>query len=229
MAEVAVALDVASGRDALALVERIGEAISWYKLGPVLYVREGPGLARELLARGKQVFLDLKWHDIPSTVAGAVAAAADLGVSLATVHLSGGPRMLESAARARQAGLRIVGVGVLTSMDGPEFGTVVARAVDDVTLEQERLVRLGLEAGLDGFVCAAAEAARLREIAGRQAWLVTPGIRRAGDGASDQRRTASPLEAARAGATLLVVGRPVTGAEDPKAVARAIREEAASG
>jgi orotidine-5'-phosphate decarboxylase len=178
------------------------------------------------MVRHKRVFLDLKWHDIPTTVAGAVTAAAGLGAHLATVHLAGGRAMLEAAARARDgAPIRLVGVGVLTSFDADAYASVVGRPVLDVALEQERLARAALGSGLDGFVCAVPEAPRLRDLAGPGALLVTPGIRRAGQSEGDQRRTATPAEAVRAGADLLVVGRPITTASDPAAAAQAVRGE----
>lgn len=227
MAEIAVALDLAAADDALRLVERIGDAVVWYKVGPVLYVAEGPGVVRELLARGKRVFLDLKWHDIPSTVGGAVAAAGALGAGLATVHLSGGVDMLRAAAVARPSGLRLVGVGVLTSLTAEAFAGVLGRGVTDLSEEMLRLAKYGLAAGLDGFVCAAREARGLRRLAGPEAMLVVPGIRRTGDAADDQARAATPREAVGAGADLLVIGRPITSAPDPRRAVVAIREEMA--
>ena len=228
MADLAIALDLPTTTAALRIADAIGDEASWYKVGPALYVADGPALVRELHARGKRIFLDLKWHDIPNTVAGAVRAAAGCGVALATVHLAGGRRMLAAAAAAREGGLRLVGVGVLTSLSAAEFGAVVGRAVGDVGAEQERLVCGALGAELDGFVTAVAEAPRLRAIAGPRALLVTPGIRRTADAAGDQVRTATPGAAVRAGADLLVVGRPVTLAPDPRAVVRAIRAEMAA-
>lgn len=226
MADLCIALDVATTHDAVRIVDGVGDAASWYKVGPVLHVRDGATLLRELGARGKRVFLDLKWHDIPNTVAGAVSAASSLGVSLATVHLLGGARMLEAAARAREGGgTRLVGVGVLTSHTAQEFGAVVGRPVADAAQEQERLIRTALAAELDGFVTAVPEAARVRAVAGPRAFLVTPGIRRGGDPAGDQQRTATPAEAVRAGSDLLVVGRPITGASDPGRAARELRAE----
>jgi orotidine-5'-phosphate decarboxylase len=226
VSELVVALDVASGSAALALVDRVGDAVRWYKIGPVLYVADGPAVVRALQERGKQVFLDLKWHDIPNTVAGAVDAAAGAGVSLATVHLAGGPRMLEGAVGARREGLRLIGVGVLTSFGAPEYGAVVGRTVGDLAEEQRRLVRLGVAAGLDGYVAAAAEAGTVRAVAGPHALLVVPGVRRAGDAAGDQVRTATPADAVKAGADFIVVGRPITGAADPRREAAALAAEA---
>jgi orotidine-5'-phosphate decarboxylase len=225
MAELVVALDVASPREALALVGRLGDAVRWYKVGPPLHVADGPAMVRALIERGKDVFLDLKWHDIPNTVAGAVEAAADLGVALATVHLAGGARMLEAAARARRGRLRLVGVGVLTSLDAAGFGAVVGRPVADLAEEQRRLVRLGIAAGLDGYVAAAAEARAVRALAGGAATIVVPGIRRAAEAAADQIRTGTPREAVDAGADYLVVGRPIAQAADPRAEALALEEE----
>jgi orotidine-5'-phosphate decarboxylase len=229
MPELCVALDVSSVRDAVAIADAVGDTATWYKVGPVLHVKDGAALLRELDARGKRVFLDLKWHDIPNTVAGAVSAASALGVSLATVHLLGGAKMLEAAARARNGGgTRIIGVGMLTSHSAADFGDVVGRRIDDASQEQERLIRLALGAGLDGFVSAVAEVARVRAIAGPKAFLVTPGIRRAGDAAGDQQRTATPAEAVQAGSDLLVVGRPISGAANPGEAAREIRRQMAS-
>lgn len=225
MAELVVALDERPARKALALVDAIGAQVQWYKIGPVLYVADGPAAVRALLDRGKKVFLDLKWHDIPSTVAGAVASAAELGATLATVHLAGGPRMLEAAARARSGGLMLLGVGVLTSLDAGQYGGIVGRAVSDVAQEQCRLVLSGAAARLDGYVAAASEARAVREVAGPRATIVVTGIRRSADAAGDQSRTATPREAVRAGADFLVVGRPITAAADPRREAEAIAGE----
>jgi len=226
MAELAVALDTGDLRQALALEEAIGDAASWYKIGPVLCINEGAAAVRELRARGKRVFLDLKWHDIPNTVARAVSVAGELGVALATVHLAGTTRMLEAAVRARSGELRLVGVGVLTSLDAAQFAEAVGRPVKDVEEEQRRLVRLGVGAGLDGYVAAAPEARAVRAVAGAGALIVVPGIRRTAEAAGDQARTATPREAAAAGADILVVGRPVTAAADPGREAAAIAAEA---
>lgn len=225
--DIAVALDLGTAREALALVDALGDAVSWYKVGSVQAVTDGPLLAEELKARGKQVFLDLKWHDIPNTVAGAVGAAAWLGASLATVHLSGGRAMLEAASKARTGTqLKLVGVGVLTSFDEAGYGAVLGRDVSLVQDEQLRLMRAA-QGLLDGFVCAVAEAPAVRQLAGSGALLVTPGIRGPGDAAGDQRRTASAADAVRAGSDLLVIGRPITGAADPVAAVRGFRGELA--
>ena len=225
MADLVVALDLPDGASALRVADRLAGTVGWFKVGAMLYAAEGPGVVRELTARGARVFLDLKWHDIPSAVGGAVAASALLGVSLATVHLSGGRAMIEAAARAASGRLSLVGVGVLTSMDAQDYAEVVGRPVDDIGAELERLARLGMAAGLDGAVSSPREVARLRAALGERALLVVPGIRRAGEVAGDQVRTATPAEAVAAGADLLVVGRPVTGVADPRGAALALLEE----
>lgn len=223
--ELVVALDLPTARDALRLVDLLDELAHCYKIGPVLYGSDGPAVIRALRDRGRRVFLDLKWHDIPTTVGAAVAAAAAAGVSLATVHLAGGPRMLEAAVTARHDGLAVIGVGVLTSLGPEEYASVVGRPVGDIATEQARLVRLGAAAGLDGYVAAAGEARAIRAVAGAGAVIVVPGVRRSGEVAGDQRRVATPREAARAGADLLVVGRPITAAADPRREALAIAAE----
>ena len=228
MAELIVAFDVPSGREALALAGRL-PGLRWAKLGPVLCVREGPGLVREFAARGVRVFLDLKWHDIPNTVAGAVAAARELGVGMATVHCLGGRAMLEAAARAAGPDLPLVGVTVLTSHDPPEFESVLGRGVPDLGFEAERLARAAVQAGLRGVVASGHELGLLREALGSVPWIVVPGIRLPGDAAGDQVRTIAPDEAVRRGATHLVVGRPITAAPDPVAAFQRLAEAIGSG
>ena len=215
MAELVVAFDLPSGPEALALADRL-PGLRWAKLGPVLFVREGPALVREFTARGVRVFLDLKWHDIPSTVAGAVTAARELGVSLATVHCLGGHAML-AAAVAAAGDLPLVGVTVLTSHDAPGLAQVLGRGVPDLGFEAERLARTAVAAGLRGVVASGHELDLLRAALGPDPWMVVPGIRLPGDSAGDQVRTMSPGDAVRRGATHLVVGRPITAAADPAA------------
>ncbi len=221
MAELVVALDLASGRDALALVARL-PGLRWAKLGPALFVREGPALVRELTARGVRVFLDLKWHDIPTSVAAAVSAARDQGIAMATVHTLGGPAMLAAAAAAAGAvaanGLALVGVTVLTSHTAGDFERVVGRGVPDLGFEAERLARLALAAGLTGVVASGHEVGLLRAALGPEPWIVVPGIRAPGEAASDQSRVVTAATAVERGATHLVVGRPIIGAPDPVAV-----------
>jgi len=220
-AEVAIALDVPSLDEAVALVDRLGPRATFYKVGLQLFSNVGPRVTDVLRERGKRVFLDLKLHDIPNTVAGAVAAAADAGVQLLTVHVSGGRRMLEVAARTRDAvgaaDLRIVGVTVLTSLSREELEEVRGRPVPDFGEEVVRLAKVAVESGLDGVVASVLEVAAIRRAVGREPFVVTPGIRLPGGATHDQARTASPAEAVRRGADCLVVGRAITAAPDPAA------------
>ena len=222
MAELILALDLPSGGEALALADRLDD-LRCIKLGPVLFVREGPALVRAFVDRGIAVFLDLKWHDIPSTVAGAVAGAGDLGVTMATVHCLGGERML-AAAVAAAGPVALVGVTVLTSHDAPAFAGVLGRGVPDVGVEVERLARTAWQAGLRGVVASGHEVGVVRAALGAAPWVVVPGIRMAGDAAGDQARVMTPGEAVRRGATHLVVGRSITGAADPVGAWARLRE-----
>jgi orotidine-5'-phosphate decarboxylase len=223
VAELIVAFDMPSGRDALLLAARL-PGLKWAKLGPVVFVREGPAVIREFKQRGIQVFLDFKWHDIPNVVAKAVTAAGELGASMATVHCLGGRAMLGAAARAAGPDLALIGVTVLTSHDAAELESVLGRGVPDVGFEAERLARAAMQAGLRGVVASGQELGLLREALGPEPWIVVPGIRSNGEPAGDQVRTISPAEAVRRGATHLVVGRPITGASDPAAAYRQLVE-----
>lgn len=223
MAELIVALDLPSGREAASLAGRL-PGLKWVKIGPVLFVREGPSLVREFTARGIRVFLDLKWHDIPNIVASAVTAARELGVSMATVHALGGRTMLAAAAQAAGPDLAVVGVTVLTSHDAGELEHVLGRGVPDVGFEAERLARAAVQAGLRGVVASGQELGLLREVLGPERWIVVPGIRAPGEPAGDQIRTIDPAEAVRRGATHLVVGRPITAARDPVVAYRRLVE-----
>ncbi len=216
MAELIVAFDVSSGREALALAGRL-PGLRWAKIGPVLYNREGPSLIKEFTQRGIRVFLDLKWHDIPTIVASAVTAARELGVAMTTVHCLGGRAMLTAAARAAGGAnpLALIGVTVLTSHDAAELEGVLGRGVPDVGFEAERLARGALQAGLRGVVASGQELGLLREALGPDPWIVVPGVRAPGEVAGDQVRTVEPAEAVRRGATHLVVGRPIIAAHDP--------------
>src|SRR2546421_348635 len=215
MAELIVAFDVPSGREALGLAGRL-PGLRWAKSGPVLYNREGPSLIREFTQRGIRVFLDLKWHDIPNIVASAVTAARELGVAMTTVHCLGGRTMLTAAARAANGSeLGVVGVTVLTSHDAAELEGVLGRGVPDVGFEAERLGRAAMHAGLRGVVASGQELGLLREALGPDPWIVVPGIRAPGEPAGDQVRTVEPAEAVRGGAPPLVVGRPIPAAGDP--------------
>lgn len=216
MAEVIVALDLPAAADALRLVDRV-PGLRWAKLGPMLFLEGGPGLVGELKARGIKIFLDFKWHDIPNTVAGAVRAASRLGIDLATVHVLGGEEMLRAAADARN-GMRLAGVSVLTSHTPESYGKAVGAERLDLGAEVARLTRVAVQAGLDAIVTSPLEVAAVRAIAGPGRWIVVPGIRTSGVAAGDQQRTADPAQAAAAGATHLVVGRPILEAVEPAAV-----------
>jgi len=217
MAEVIVALDFPTAGQALAMVTKL-PGLRWAKIGATLAVPSGLHLVDELKRRGIRVFLDLKWHDIPHQVAGAVASAAAMGVDLATGHALGGRDMLVAAAAARGE-MQLVAVTVLTSHTPGSFGEVTGRPGDlDLAAEAARLTRLAAEAGLDGVVTSPAEIGVVREAFPGDPLVVVPGIRLPGDPADDQRRTATPAAAVAAGATHLVVGRSVTRATDPSRV-----------
>lgn len=223
-----VALDVADPREALRLVEQLQPEVGLFKIGLQLYTAAGPALVRQVVERGARVFLDLKLHDIPNTVAGATAAACRLGVEMLTIHTSGGRAMMDAARRAAaqaESGtrLRLLGVTVLTSLNQNDLAEVGFPAeVPELVL---RLARLAQEAGLDGLVCSPREVAGLRRSGLENLLWVTPGIRPAGAPVEDQARSATAAEAVRAGASYLVVGRPILRAADPVAAARALVAE----
>jgi orotidine-5'-phosphate decarboxylase len=225
MSELILALDVPRGADALHLLDRLPD-LRWVKVGPILMTREGPSFVRELNKRGLQVFLDLKWHDIPNTVAGAVTAARELGVAMATVHTLGGSAMLESAAVAAGSELALVGVTVLTSHDPLTYSRAVGRREVDFPREVERLGLVAAEAGLRGIVCSPKEVSLLRRRLGPDLYIVVPGIRRRSDPMADQVRVATAKDAVNNGATHLVVGRPVLQSEDPAAAFEEFLKEA---
>jgi orotidine-5'-phosphate decarboxylase len=221
-----VALDVPTEADAARLVARLGESVHTYKVGLGLYTAEGPRIVRDLVASGKKVFLDLKYHDIPNTVAAAVRAAAGLKVSMLTVHATGGVKMLEAAVKAARESsetLKVLAVTVLTSMNDHDlYGTGIPVGVKDQVV---RLASLALEAGCHGVVSSAQEVRLLRAKLGREFLAVTPGVRRRGTDAGDQARVLTPGEAIAAGATHIVVGRPIIAAPDPaQEAARILRE-----
>jgi orotidine-5'-phosphate decarboxylase len=219
-----VALDVPEEALAMVLVDALAGHVGMFKVGSQLFTSAGPDVVRAIVAKGERVFLDLKFHDIPNTVAGAVASAAQLGVSLLTVHGLGGKAMLEAAAGAIPAmGTRLLAITVLTSHDERTLGEVgVGRTLDE---EVRELARLARSAGIDGVVASPHEVPLLREACGKDLLIVTPGIRPAGARAADQARAATPAAALAAGADYLVVGRPITEAADPAAAARAIVKE----
>jgi orotidine-5'-phosphate decarboxylase len=225
MAEVIVALDLPDAPSAVELLDRLPDAVP-VKVGSVLFTAAGAGFVRGLVQNQHPVFLDLKWHDIPNTVAGAVRSAADLGVDMVTVHALGGPAMIEAAVEAAGQRLRVVAVTVLTSHTAATWREVTGRAEADLGAEVGRLAGAAMKAGAHGVVCSAAELPLVRPVVGTGR-IVVPGIRRAGDAPGDQQRVATPEGAAAGGATHLVVGRPILEAEDPGAAYAAI--EAAAG
>ncbi|RKT43302.1 orotidine-5'-phosphate decarboxylase [Thiocapsa rosea] len=220
-----VALDFASEAQALALVERLDPTRCRLKVGKELFTRCGPAFIEVLQVRGFEVFLDLKFHDIPNTVAGACAAAADLGVWMVNLHISGGTRMIE-AARARLDAMSsrplLIGVTLLTSLSREDLSAVGCPGEPGERVLA--LAALGHAAGLDGVVCSPLEAAAVRAAQGPDFRLVTPGVRPAGASLGDQVRVMTPRDALAAGADDLVIGRPITEAEDPLAALRAIED-----
>ena len=221
------ALDLDSAEAAFALVDRIGAALQWYKVGKQLFTMNGPELVRGLKKRGKKVFLDLKYHDIPNTVAQAVRAAGALGADMVNVHASGGSTMLNAAAKAAsETGVCLIAVTVLTSLDAQEMTAI---GISSSPAEQAlRLARLSQQAGLAGVVCSAHEIKTIKEACGKSFLTVAPGIRPAGSAAGDQKRIMTPAQAAKAGADFIVVGRPILAAENPASAAQKIQEELGS-
>lgn len=217
-----VALDVSTAAAAQKIVTAVGDSAFTYKVGMQLYTAEGPQVVRDLVASGRRVFLDLKYHDIPNTVGAAVAEAAKLGVSMLTVHACGSGNMLRTAVDAAKArpGLMVLAVTVLTSLDSNDLDKIGVRGtVEDSVV---RLATIALANGCQGVVTSAREASTLRAELGDEFAIVTPGVRPAGVNAGDQVRVVTPAEAIAAGASHIVVGRPITEAADPAAEARAI-------
>ncbi len=222
-----VALDFASADGAMDLVDQLQGACRWFKVGMELYYAAGNQILDRLRARGFEVFLDLKLHDIPNTVAGAVRSVASSGASLLTVHAAGGERMMRAAAQAATCpdAPRLLAITVLTSMDAEELGAVGVGG--EVETQVLRLARLARTAGIDALVCSAEEAGAVREAMGPDALLVVPGIRptAAGVNSDDQSRVATAADAIARGASMLVVGRPITRAPDPARAAAEILAE----
>jgi len=217
-----VALDVSSAAAAHKIVAAVGDSALTYKVGMQLYTAVGPQIVRDLVASGRRVFLDLKYHDIPHTVGAAVAEAEQLGVSMLTIHGAGSTKMIRAAVDAAQIrpDLTILAVTVLTSMDGHDLETIGVRGtVEDSVV---RLATLALANGCRGIVTSAREASTVRAKLGDHFAIVTPGVRPAGTSIGDQVRVVTPAEAIAAGASHIVVGRPITEAADPAAEARAI-------
>jgi orotidine-5'-phosphate decarboxylase len=224
-----VALDFPSAALALDHVDRLEGSCRWFKVGLELYLAAGGSIVRTLRERGFEVFLDLKLHDIPNTVAGAVRSVSSLGASLLTVHASGGEAMLAAAAEAAAGAPdapRLLAVTVLTSMDATQLSGV--GVFDSPAQQVLRLGRLAMATGMDGLVCSPAEVSALRANLGDSPLLVVPGVRLEGGDHGDQRRVATPSAAIAAGASMLVVGRPITQAPDPAAAVKAIFAEMAN-
>ena len=223
-----VALDVPSVDQAIALAEKVASSVGAFKIGSELFTSAGPDIVRRIRSTGAAVFLDLKFHDIPNTVAKSVAAATRLDVQMLTIHTGGGPEMMRAAESSAQETARalgrpaplVLGVTVLTSMDAGELGAV--GLPPNPGQQVERLAALAAKSGLRGLVCSPLEVAALRQILPASMQLVTPGIRGPGDADDDQKRTLSAREALEAGASWLVIGRPIYAAENPRAAAEKI-------
>ena len=225
MNRVIIPLDVPTVAEAFSLVDQLGDDADFYKVGFELFTRGGPQVVNELVSRGKRVFLDLKLHDIPNTVARSVTAASDLGVDLLTLHASGGPRMMEAAAAARSGSLKLLAVTILTSLTSEEIASVWDREIRSMDDDVARLAMMRKEAGVDGIVASALEVNRVRQQVGADFLIVTPGIRPAGAASGDQNRVATPAEAVQNGSDYLVIGRPITQSSDPPAAFATILKE----
>ena len=227
--KLAVALDVPTLEQARKLAGTLAGRVGVFKVGLELFVAHGPEAVEAARSGGQQVFLDLKVHDIPRTAAAAIRSAGRLGARFVTLHALGGPAMIAAAREAAEEfgeeRPQLLAVTVLTSHDSEELARI--GLADDPAKEVPRLARMALDAGADGLVASAREARTLRDLAGPRAHLVTPGIRPAGSASGDQKRVATPSDAIRDGASLLVIGRPIVEADDPGAAADAILEEMA--
>jgi orotidine-5'-phosphate decarboxylase len=224
-----LALDVPDESQAMNLLDRVGGELRWVKIGLQLFTRHGPGLVERVAARGYRIFLDLKLHDIPNTVASAVESLSNLPIDLLTIHAGGGSEMCraaEEARRKRRPGLTLLAVTVLTSLDDAGLREIGVAA----TSEQQvlRLARLATAAGVGGLVCSPLELPLLRRELGPTPVIVTPGVRPSGAAADEQKRVLTPREAAESGASYIVVGRPILRAADPAAATRAVRSELAA-
>lgn len=219
-----VALDFPDQQSALQVVDELGDDCRFYKVGAELFTALGPRMLREIRALGADVFLDLKYHDIPNTVSGAIRSAARSGVRLLTVHAAGGPTMLSAAAKAAAEveECSVFAVTVLTSLDAAEIAATWGRGALDVSEEVSRLALMARDAGVHGVVCSGREAAAVKGRFGAEFGVLIPGVRFEGGPAHDQSRTVTPREAAATGADYVVVGRAVTGATDRRAAMREV-------
>jgi len=224
-----VALDFPDSERAMTLVQTLDEKCRFYKVGSELFTAEGPAVIQWLRDFGCDVFLDLKFHDIPNTVAGAMRRVAGMGVRLATVHASGGAKMLEAAVESAGSSCGVLAVTILTSLDDAMLGDTWGRSGARVEDEVLRLAEMAKSAGAHGIVCSGHETARVRASHGDALKLLVPGIRLPGDAAQDQTRIVAPAEASRAGATYVVLGRTVTAAADPRKAMEAVSAELSGG
>lgn len=222
--KIIVALDAPNTSAALTLADSLSGAVTWVKVGLQLFTAEGPSIVQAMKDRGFKVFLDLKFHDIPNTAREAVHSAVSLGAEMTTIHLSGGRKMVrEAVAASENSNLLVLGVTVLTSFDEAELHGI---GIQRTPAEQvAHLVGMGTEVGLRGVVCSPHEISILRESFGSDLTIVTPGVRPAGSSTDDQSRVMTPADALKAGASYLVIGRPITGASSPGDAARRIIEE----
>ena len=221
-----LALDLETRESALDMLNQIGDSLEWVKIGLQLFTAHGPDLVREIADRGYKIFLDLKLHDIPNTVAKSVQSIAKLPVGLLTLHASGGGEMLEWARKARDEqapDLNLLAVTVLTSMDARQLHSLNVSA--EPAEQVEHLADLSLRAGIQGLVCSPLELPLLRSRFGQKPIIVTPGIRPKGSDSDEQKRIMTPQDAARTGASYIVVGRPILNAENPVVAVKAIWKE----
>lgn len=224
--ELILALDLPSREASLELLNQLGPAVQWVKIGLQLFTRYGPSIVKEIAALGYSIFLDLKLHDIPNTVASAIKSLEGLPVKMLTLHASGGAEMLKQAAIAQKQALSealLLGVTVLTSLNQEALYSLGISATPEEQVL--RLAQLCKNAGVSGLVCSPLETAYLKKALGDSVTLVTPGIRPEGSNANEQKRITTPQQAATSGASFIVVGRPITQTEDPEAVALAIQED----
>ena len=224
-----VALDVPDQSRAIALVDRLGDACGFYKVGGELFTATGPAIVEALSSRGKRVFLDLKFHDIPNTVRSSARSAAGAGATLITVHGLGGRGMIAAAVEGAGPHCGVLIVTVLTSLDGTSLAEALGKTVSSVSDEVSRIAGLAREAGAHGVVCSGQEAARIAAENGKNLAILVPGVRLAGDSSNDQSRVVTPADAVKAGATYLVLGRTVTAASDPSAAMARVLDEIAIG
>ena len=226
---VIVALDVPTLHDALSIVARLGDSCHFYKVGSELFTREGPAVVAALRDRGRDVFLDLKFHDIPNTVRKACMSACAVGATLVTVHASGGAAMLHAAAEGAGSDCGVLAVTILTSLDSESVADAWGRETVSVDEEVMRLAALAHQSGVHGIVCSGREVAAVRARFGAALAPLVPGLRLPGGAAHDQARSVTPGEATRAGARYLLLGRAVTGAPDPAAAMAVVASDIQSG